>query len=268
MKKLFLLTFALFGLMWAANAQTPVVEFSFDANTKAVTEGTFVSEDGLVTISNLAGSEGSRNVTPYVKGYKVGSVEVDLSSLNGIESATVYMQNGSSGNVMTITTSYFDGIAWVTTETRDVAGNTREVFSPATLVTKANVEKIRFAFSNSSWFCAVKVVGSTVGDGQPAFISGSEIPVADSYIPSSGSITLQFDELIKAGTPGGITLGDATITSVEYKGNTAVINYTGLTAAAGQTLDVPLNAITDLTGDPLLAPFNIQYQIDKECFRR
>ncbi|MDR1679056.1 MAG: T9SS type A sorting domain-containing protein, partial [Prevotellaceae bacterium] len=204
----------------------------------------------------------------YVKGYKVGTVEVDLSSLNGstgssIGSTTLYMQNGSSGNSMTITTSYYDGSAWVETETREVAGNTRDVYSPATLVTKSKVQKIRFAFSNSSWFCAVKVVESATADGAPAFVTGSEIPVAESYIPSSGSITLQFDELIKAGTaPTGITLGDATITGVVYKGNTAVINYSGATVE-NQNLFVSPTAITDLAGNSLAAPVSIQYLIDK-----
>lgn len=263
MKKMFLFTVSLL-LTLVAQAADPKISFSWDANTKAIeSESSFISSDGYFTITELGATETSnRNKEGYTKGIKVKGIEIDMTSFNTgagfpIESVAFVMQNGSSGNDMTITVSYYDGSAWVEAETKSVAGNTAVKYSPTTIASKANVQKIKFAFTNSSWFLGVEVYENTAGDGAPTLVT--EAPVENSNLPGAGVITLQFDELVKKGT-GDITLGGATISNVACKGNTVEISYTNFVAAT--PLVVAADAITDLAGNPLAAPLSISYQID------
>lgn len=242
----------------------PKISFSWDANTKAIeSTASFTSSDGYFTISSLGSTNPSnRNKEGYTKGIKVSSVEIDMTSFNSgagfpIGSIAFVMQNGSSGNTMDITVSYYDGSAWIETEKTTVGGNASTTYYPATIVSKANVKKVKFAFTNSSWFLAVNVFESTATDGVPALVTAA--PAENAFLSGDGTITLQFDELVKAGT-GNITLGSTTISNVAYKGNTVEISYTGFAAAA--SLSVPAGAITDLAGNSLSSDLSIAYQKD------
>lgn len=263
MKKLLFLSLLLLTA-FTTQAAAPKISFSWDNNTKEITgTDSFTSADGYFTITTLGStSPSNRNKEGYVSAIKCRAIEIDMTTFNSgagfsIGRVAFALQNGSSGNDMTATVSYYNGSAWVQTESLTVAGNASTTYSPATIVSKGNVQKIKFDLSNSSWFYGVQVYESTVADGAPAFVSAE--PAENSYLPASGTIFLTFDELVKEGT-GNITLGSATISNVAYKGNSVEIAYTGFTANA--SLSVDAGKITDLSGNPLAGALNIAYLRD------
>lgn len=234
-----------------------------------VKDGYTISVDGIgttltgraktfTTVNNAATSPVTS--IAYTKAVKCWGVTFsDFSSLGQISLA---VQNGSSGTagLFKTQTSVDGGTTWVTVDSITLAGNALTIIRPSNVITKSGV-KMRFVFPWQCWFFGVQAynnVNEASASNGPAFISAS--PVAGSSLPADGSIALTFDELLKAGV-GNISLGNATISSVKYLGNVALITYTGYSNSTNP-LAIDAAAITDNTGTALTAPVSINYVID------
>ncbi len=245
-----------------ANAQkgsTILGNYSFsvsDLNTTPSVISNAGTETGVNLNISSPTSVAARSKQGYSYAMKCSGIELsgNLSSIGSFEMA---IQNGSSGNTATYTVQVWDGANWITTETFTLAGNADAMFTPQSVITKS-AAKIKVSSSNSSWFYGLKVYNNTNSDGAPAFVSVS--PEESSNLPADGSISVKFDELVKIGS-GAPTLGNAVISSVEYKGNTMVINYTNFTDATNP-LYIPAASVTDYNGTALATNITKTYIID------
>ncbi len=253
---------ALFFVAMNINAQkgnTVLADFSFSSdqvNTAPAMLANAGSETSIslniISPTNIS----ARSKQGYSYAMKCSGIELS-GNLSAIGSFELAVQNGSSGNVATYTVQVWDGTAWVTAETKDLAGNTDMLYIPSSIITKS-AAKVKVTSSNSSWFYGLKIYNNTTADGAPALVSVS--PTENSNLPSTGVITLQFDELVKAGT-GTPTLGNATISTVKYAGNQVIIDYDGFTAATNP-LTIPTGCITDYSGNALASKIEKNYIID------
>ena len=200
----------------------------------------------------------SRSKLGYTLAIKCSSVELDLSSLNqNIGDLRIAIQNGSSGNVMTQTTEYYNGTEWVFAQTTEYPGNGDILDFPENIVSKGNVERVRFTFDRASWFYGLTASTNDTADGNPEFLNVN--PESGANLSYSGELNVRFDEIVKAGS-NNITLGNATITSADYRGNMLVVNYDGLTS--NPVLNIPSSSILDLNGNSIDSDINIVYKLD------
>ena len=132
-------------------ASEQIVDFAWKATDRAETTEIFTSEDGKIIVRNLgATTPSSRSKLGYTLAIKCSSVELDLSSLNqNIGDLRIAIQNGSSGNVMTQTTEYYNGTEWVFAQTTEYPGNGDILDFPENIVSKGNVERVRFTFDRA-----------------------------------------------------------------------------------------------------------------------
>ncbi len=87
-------------------------------------------------------------------------------------------------------------------------------------------------------------------------VEDNDAPVLKSSIPAdgatgvsaSGSIVLNFDEVVQAGE-GDCTIGDEVLTDVTYSGTTVLYRYNNLDYSTNYTVTIPAGAIVDRSGN-------------------
>jgi pectin methylesterase-like acyl-CoA thioesterase len=185
---------------------------------------------------------------------------VTVSKLPSLGQINLALQNGSGSSAGIIRTqiSSDKGVTWTTVDSITLAGNAATIITPANVVSKDSIQ-IRFLFPYVCWFYGLSAYNhiNESNTAAPSLLSVS--PVAGSNLPASGTVTLVFDELVKAGT-GTVSLSNATISSIQYLGNSAFVNYTGFTASGN--LVVPASTITNYSGTTLTSDTSIAYQKD------
>ena len=200
--------------------------------------------------------------TSIAQSYAAKCTGVTIQNLASLGQINLFVQNGSSGTAGLFKTqiSSDGGTTWTTVDSITLAGNAATIISPSNVISRSGV-KVQFVFPWACWFFGVSAYdhkdAANAANG-PTLLSAT--PVSGSSLSASGSIALQYDELLKAGT-GTATLGNATITSMVYSGNIATINYTGYTDATNP-LAIPTSVITDFSGTPIATAVSIPYNID------
>ncbi|MDR3704814.1 MAG: pectinesterase family protein [Paludibacteraceae bacterium] len=245
---------------WTTTGTTFSVVAGIDTVTVAGTASASISSSRSKAFATRNNTTAITSVN-YTGAAKCTSVTV--SKLPSLGQINLAVQNGAGtgGTTALIKTqiSSNKGVTWTTVDSISLVGNANTIVTPANVVSKDSIQ-VRFLFPYACWFYGVSAYNhiSENNTAAPALLSAS--PVASSNLSASGAITLVFDELVKAGT-GTVSLGNATISSIKYLGNTVVINYTGFTNATNP-LVVPAAAITNYYGTALASDISIAYQID------
>lgn len=235
-----------------------------DATWTTSTTGTFtISSFGTANTNIIVGAISSVSPTRSAKEGYSGATKcrtVELSELPNLGYIGLAVQNGSSSNQAVLEVQVYTGSAWLTTETLTLAGNAATTWKPTSVLSKSGV-KVKFVFPFDCWFYGLKTYdlknAETYQDAPSLLFT---TPAEGANLPANGTISLQFDELLKVST-GTPTLGNATINSVTYLGNVMVISYSGYTDATNP-LFVPSVCVTDYSGTSLSGDITKNFAID------
>lgn len=201
-----------------------------------------------------------------VKGGYTGAVRcqyIELPELASLGYLSFYVQNGSSGTARNIFLKIWDegSSSWVTAETIIVGGNVDLRISPTSVLSKKAV-KVRIDSEGAYfWFHQLEAWSSTLETANvneaPGILSIN--PTGGTVIPSSGSVKIQFDEIVKTGS-GSISFSGSAVTP-SVLGNTLQVSYSGLTSASN-TLTIPSTYIVNRSNISMVKDTSIQYAND------
>ena len=278
MKKTLISFVAVFALLLNVNAQkgsTILAEYRFTVDQNGTTPVSLTNtgtENGVsLTIINptAVASRTDNNAifapntyTHSMRPGTNGGVELsgDLSSIGSFE---LDVQNGSSSNDAVITTSVWNGTAWQTADVTSLPASTRLKYRPQTVISKSPA-RVRVTFSTGGvWFYGLQVFNNTNPDGAPQFVSST--PAESENLSAVGNIRLQFDEYLNPVNISAISLGNATVSSVQNFGNTLQVDYTGLTNPSNPVLSISGAGITDFSGTALSSDVSLVYAIDNDA---
>jgi len=269
LKKVFTLVLSIFPALgvYAQGTYGGNLYFDFknsDATWTTSTTGTFtISSFGTANTNIIVGAISSVSPTRSAKEGYTGATKcrtIELSEFPNLGYIGLAVQNGSSSSQAVLEVQVYTGSAWLTTETLTLAGNAATTWKPTSVLSKSGV-KVKFVFPFDCWFYGLKTYdlknAETYQDAPSLLFT---TPAEGANLPANGTISLQFDELLKAGT-GTPTLGNATINSVTYLGNVMVISYSGYTDATNP-LFVPAACVSDYSGTPLFGDITKNFAID------
>lgn len=253
-------------------AQTKTLEpqqldFNFSSDIVLPNFGDKVlQKDGYTfTFSGLKAFDANRSKTINTIPYKGAcrTKQLDVSGFSSIGELSFAIQNGSGKSDGYVLTYVSDGgSAWTLADSLFIPKGKALQYSPLSVITKS-AAKLRLYFSDGPtfWLYGVKArphKHALLADSAAAFLSVN--PIAGSYLPVNGVVSLQFDELMKPAT-GVVSLGNAIIQSVNCKGNLVEVTYSGFTDAT-KPLEVAANAFIDYSGKPLVSKISKAYAID------
>jgi pectin methylesterase-like acyl-CoA thioesterase len=207
------------------------------AFTGGATVKTSVDGDSLI-FGSANSQSSSRTSTPYVGSIKCKSILLPQYASLGYFS--FYAQNGSTGTTrnLYVKISTNNGSTWITADTFIVTSNSGLRYTVSSALSKKGVRVMIDSDGQYFWFYQMEAWSSTLASTDPLEAPKilSITPAGGSTIPSTGSIDIQFDELVKTGT-GSVVFGAGTVIPA-YKGSILRVNYGGLTGSSN-TLTVP-----------------------------
>ncbi len=237
------------------------------ASWTTATTGTFV-ESNVGTANQTVTVDGISTVDPTrsaKQGYSGATkcTSVTISEFSSLGQINLALQNGSTSKDALIKVQYsLDGTSFADAEEISLISNADVTWSPTNVIVKSALH-IRFVFPFACWFYGVsaydhvdEATGATAG---PVLVSVN--PAANSNLPATGPIVLQFDELLTLNFPAWPTIGNATMPGVSFKANTLVLGYSGFTDATNP-LVIPANFLKDLAGTLIASEISIPYQLD------
>lgn len=178
-----------------------------------------------------------------VKGGYTGAVRaqsVELPKYNSLGYLSFYVHNGSSGTARNIYLRIWDEVTstWVTVETISVGGNVDQRIVASSVLSKKAVKVRIDSDGKYFWFHQMEAWSSKLAttdvNAAPRILSVS--PMGGTELSASGTVKIQFDELVKMGT-GSVSFSGATV-APSFVGNTLQVTYSNLSKAL-DTLVVP-----------------------------
>ncbi len=247
--------------------------FTASASTPStvVSKKTLIGDDFTYTLSGVSVSNtGKGNASAaiasdgYLKMHKNTEVagatyDIIISALPSVTRMWFieYATGGSRGfQVWKKTDTDAD---WVNIHNTAGAQNGSEIPIPLN-ATNVSIKFTNISAGNYAFLSDLKIWGDA-GDAAipPTIVSYS--PDNNSYIPSSGAVTVTFSEAVTRST-GDITIGSITIPdgNISINGEVVTINYSGLNTDANYTMTIPAGAFKNAAGTATASATTISYK--------
>lgn len=200
------------------------------------------------------------------KGGYTGAVRaqsIELPAYASLGYLSFYVQNGSSGTTRNIYFKIWDATTstWVTVETVPIGGNVDKRVIANSVLSKKGVKVKIDSDGKYFWFYQLEAWSSRLATNDPN--EAPKIlnidPLAGTIIPSTDTVKVQFDEIVKQGT-GSLSFSGGTTNAV-FVGNTLNVLYSGLTKAQ-DTLIIPASFVKNLNNVTLAKDTAIVYAND------
>jgi pectinesterase len=185
-----------------------------------------------------------------VKGGYTGAVRatsIELPAYASLGYLSFYIQNGSSGTARNIYLKVWDSASssWMTAETIVIGGNVDKRIVASSVLSKKGVKVKIDSDGKYFWFFQLEAWSSKLATADPNEAPKllSVDPLPGTTVPSTDTVRVQYDELIKMGT-GALSFSGATLTP-SFVGNTLQVLYAGLTKV-NDTLVIPASFVQDV----------------------
>lgn len=215
----------------------------------------------LLTFINCSSAGPDRLKGGYAGAVRCESVELPL--LPSLGYLSFYLQNGSAGTTRNIYLKIWDEptSAWIVADTIAIGGSENTRITPSSVLSKKPVKLKIDSDGQYFWFYQLEAWSSKLETGDlnegPAILSIG--PDGGSVVSSNGTVQIQFDEMVQAGT-GAVTFSGAGISAI-FGGNTLRIDYTGLTNPSG-TLMIPAGFVINNAGVSMTRDTSVNYVKD------
>ena len=244
--------------------------------TNSVSKSTILSNETLtyttygVTVTNTGYASGANSAIlsgGYLKMAKTsevatGTMSIITSALNSITKITIgECATGSSRgfNVWKKATGDADWVSIYSTFINPSSGIVTTITIPGNN-TNVQLKFTNLAGAQNAYLTDFKVYGMVAAPAPPTV--SSILPVANSTIPTSGSVNVVFSEPVTRNSSNDISLGGTTISEsgINVSGSTVTINYSGLSTDNNYTLNIPAGAFKNGIGTATAVATTVSYK--------
>lgn len=200
------------------------------------------------------------------KGGYVGAIRcqsIELPYFESLGFLSFLVQNGSSNTIRNLYIKVWDETtnSWVTVETINFLGGIDQKLNLTSILSKRGTKIKIDSDGKYFWFYQMEAwsskLATTDANEAPKILSVS--PPEGSILTSSGTIKVQFDEPVKAGSDS-LTFSGATLSN-SVTGSLLTITYSNLTETK-DTLKIPANAFLNNTNISLAKDTSFAYLND------